>query len=69
MSIFTVIMLAIVSYFVIGGFIMGLIDDSDHIMSYVWFWPMHIMIWLVELGTDLAEGLKEVYSKLRERKR
>ena len=65
MSTFTVIMLAIVAYFIIGGFIMGLIDNSQQIMEYVYFWPVHIMAWLIEVGEDLAEGVKEIVGKWR----
>ncbi len=67
MSIFTVIMLAIVSYFMIGGFIMGLIDDSYHIMEYVWFWPVHVINWFTELMFDLGYGLREVVDGWRAR--
>lgn len=65
MSTFTVIMLAIVAYFIIGGFIMGLIDNSQQIMCYVYFWPVHVMAWFIEIGTDLAEGVKEIVGKWR----
>ena len=68
MSTFTVIMLAIVSYFIIGGFVMGLIDDSYHIMRYVWFWPIHVMAWLIELGIDLGEGVTDLLQVRRGRK-
>lgn len=69
MSTFTVIMLAIVGYFIVGGFIMGLIDDSNHIMENVWFWPVHIMAWLIEIGEDVGEGVKELIVKWRRRVR
>ena len=68
MSTFTVIMLAIVAYFVIGGFIMGLIDDSYNSMNYVYFWPVHVMAWLITLGGELGEGAKDLLRIWRNRK-
>ena len=63
MSTFTVIMLAIVSYFVIGGFIMGLINESNFIMNRVYFWPVHVMAWLIEIGGNLGEAVREMIDK------
>ena len=65
MSTFSVIMLAIVAYFSIGGVVIGLIDGSFEFMEYARFWPVHIIAWIVELGADLVEGFREMSSGWR----
>lgn len=64
MSTFSVIMLAIVAYFCIGGAIMGLIDGSFEFMECVQFWPVHVIAWFVELAADLGDGVRE-FSSIR----
>lgn len=64
MSYFTVIFLTIVTYFAIGGFILGLIKDdmtSDNIL----YWPGLVLAWLRDLAVDLGVGLSELYCDLR----
>lgn len=59
MSFFSVIMLGLVSYFTIGGFITGLIVETFEFRECVLFWPAHIIRWCVELVDDVREGVKE----------
>ena len=69
MSTFTVIVLAIISYFIIGGFIMGLVDKSfwNNIMSNVYFWPVHVMACLIEFGGGFGEDFREFINRWRSR--
>jgi hypothetical protein len=65
MSLFSVIMLGIVSYFIIGGFITGLIVETFEFKENVLFWPVHVIRWCVELVDDVREGAKEFLSSRR----
>lgn len=64
MSTFTVIMLAIVAYFAVGGVIMGLIDEAI-LYDDVLFWPVHVLVWLTEVMVDLGYALKGVANSWR----
>lgn len=64
MSHFTVIFLAIVTYFAIGGVILGLIED-DMTSCDILYWPGLVIAWFRDLAVDLGVGLSELYYELR----
>jgi hypothetical protein len=64
MSHFTVIFLSVVTYFAIGGVILGLIK-GDVASGNILYWPGLVIAWLIDLVVDLAVGFNELYYELR----
>lgn len=66
MSIFTVIGLAIVSYFIVGGLIAGLLGEGIDFTA-ITFWPALVIAFVVDAVSDAYEVALEMYYTWRYR--